>query len=233
MNWAAFSKKFHSSWHRAMKPFIESKECDEIFAYLKKTSSNGEKIMPISHNTFKAFQLPMEEINVVMLGGSPYDGIVDDITIANGLFLDCSTLKVPSYELRNFYRGIEIEIYNGLSLHYRDTQSIDYLTQQGVLMLNAALTVGQFSSHEDIWEPFTYHVLDILDKLDVPIIFIGKLAKVYSNLIDDKTKIFVLDDIPGGPGAVWDTKGTFRKIDDVLEDMNRETVMWLNIDVPF
>ena len=233
MNWLSFSKKFHPSWHKHIKPFIESAECDLIFSHLKSRSNMGHKIMPISHNTFKAFEIPMEEIKVVILGGSPYNGIADGVTIANGLFLDCSHIAVPSYELRNFYRGIEIEIYNGLSLQYRDTQSIDYLTQQGVMMLNASLTTEEHTNHEEVWESFINHVMKILDSLNIPIIFIGELAKSYSNLISNQWKITELDDIPGGPGQVWDTQGTFRKIDDVLEELNKDTVMWLNIDVPF
>ena len=233
MKWLSFSRKFHPSWHKHMKPFIESKECDEIFTHLKERSATGEKIMPISQNTFKAFELPMEEVSVVILGGNPYNGIANGVTIANGLFLDCSNLEVPSYELRNFYRGIELEIYNGLSLHYKDTQSINYLTQQGVMMLNASLTTEEHNTHDDLWAPFTSHVMERINMLHVPVIMIGELAQSYSEAIVERTHAIHLDDIPGGPGQIWDTKGTFRKIDDYLEQDNKDTVMWLNIDVPF
>ena len=233
MKWLSFSKKFHSSWHRHMKPFIEDKACDEIFAYLKSRSVEGERIMPISHNTFKAFELPLDKINVVLLGGNPYDGYIDELTVANGLYLDCSNLEVPSYELRNFYQGIENEVFNGLSLHYKDTESIDYLTKQGVLMLTSALTLEEYGTHEDLWEPFTKHVIKILDSLDVPIVFIGDQAKSYSAGISNRWRTFYLDDIPGEPSQVWDTGHVFRRVDEMLEQQEKETIMWLNIDAPF
>ena len=102
MKWLSFQRKFHKSWWRHMKNFIESPACDEIFAHLKSRAIEEHRIMPISHNTFKAFELPLDEIKVVILGGNPYDGFIDDLTVANGLFLDCSNLPAPSYELRNF-----------------------------------------------------------------------------------------------------------------------------------
>jgi len=233
MNWLGFKAKFHSSWHKHMQSFIESEQCDEIFAHLKSRSSMGERIMPISHNTFKAFEIPLEEINVVILGGNPYDGYIDELTIANGLFLDCSLLNVPSYELRNFYRGLEVEIFNGLKLDYIQEQSVDYLTKQGVMMLNSALTIEEYGTHEYLWEPFTEHVMKILNELNVPIIFIGKQAQSHMKGISNKWRVFHIDDIPGEPGGDWDTGVTFRRVDELLEEQNKDTIMWLNTKVPF
>ena len=118
MKWLSFKRKFHESWHPHMKPFIESEACDKIFAHLKSRSALGERIMPISQNTFKAFEIPLEEVNVVILGGNPYNGYYDEVTVANGLFLDCSTIGLAAYELMNFYKGIENEIFNGLSVTF-------------------------------------------------------------------------------------------------------------------
>lgn len=232
MKWLAFSRKFHPSWHKMMKPFIESPACDLIFSHLKSRSVEGHKIMPISHNTFKAFEIPLNQIKVVILGGNPYDAYIEDITIANGLLLDCSNLKVPSYELRNFYRGIEVEVFNGLSMHYRNVESIDYLTKQGVLMLNSALTTEEDKSHEVLWEDFTTHVIEGLDELDIPIILIGSLAKTYLTSVV-KSQVFTLADIPGTIGAEWDTGNVFQKVDEILEDNDKDSIMWLNVDVPF
>jgi uracil DNA glycosylase len=167
------------------------------------------------------------------LGGNPYDGYIDELTVANGLYLDCSNLKVPSYELRNFYKGLENEIFNGLSLHYKDTQSINYLTKQGVLMLNSALTIEEYGTHEGIWEPFTKHVMKILDSLNCPIVFIGEQAQSYAAGISNRWRTACLDDIPGEPSGDWQTGHVFRRVDDILEEQNKETIMWLNIDVPF
>lgn len=233
MNWIGFSKKFHPSWHKHMRPFIESDKCDEIFGHLKGRGIVGHRIMPISYNTFKAFQMPLGEIKVVILGGNPYDGYIKDVTVASGHFLDCSNLGQPSYELQNFYKGLENELFNGLNLEYVDDDSTEYLTKQGVLLLNAALTTEEDLTHEDLWEPFTKHVLKALDKLDIPIVFIGELAQSYAAGISDRTKTACLDDLPGTMTGCWETGHVFRRIDEMLEEANEMPIMWLNIEVPF
>ena len=231
MNWSSFQRKFHSSWHSKMRPFIESKECDSIFAHLKARGQEGEKIAPTSHNTFKAFEIPMDIIKVVMLGGNPYDGFIDGIPVANGLLYDCSTLEMASYELRNFNRGLEIEMYNGLSLHYTQDYSVKHLTKQGVMMLNASLTTEQYGTHSELWRPFTEHVISIISDLNVPVIMLGGLAQGYTTM-KIQNRVFHIDE-PAGTPKEWDTKGTFQKVDSILEDNNQDTIMWLHIDCPF
>ena len=108
MNWFSFKQKFDPSWHKKMRPFIESKECDAIFKRLRTRGEEGALIGPTSHNTFKAFEIPMDKIKVVLLGGNPYDGFIDGKPVASGRYLDCSIIGQPSYELANFYRGLEI-----------------------------------------------------------------------------------------------------------------------------
>jgi uracil-DNA glycosylase len=233
MNWIGFSKKFHPSWHKHMRPFIESAECDLIFGHLKSRGSVGHRIMPISHNTFKAFQMPLGEIKVVILGGNPYDGYIKDVTLASGHFLDCSHISNPSYELQNFYKGIENELFNGLKLDYVDDQSTQYLTKQGVMMLNAALTTEEDLTHEDVWESFTKHVIKKLDTLNVPIIFIGELAQSYAAGIKDRTRTACLDDLPGTMVGDWQTGHVFEKVDEFVEENGHMPIMWLNTEVPF
>jgi len=92
MNFESFKKKFHPSWHEAIKPFIEGEECDEIFKLLKERAQSGIKIAPISHNTFKAFEIPLDSIKVVVMGSNPYDGFVDGYPVANGFIYRKSIL---------------------------------------------------------------------------------------------------------------------------------------------
>lgn len=233
MNWTGFSRKFHSSWHMHMRPFIESPSCDLIFGHLKSRGADGHKIMPISHNTFKAFQMPLGEIKVVILGGNPYDGYIQDVTLASGHFLDCSHIGQPSYELQNFYKGLENELFNGLKLDYVEDQCTEYLTRQGVMMLNAALTTEEDLTHEDLWESFTKHVIKILDTLNVPIILVGALAQSYSVGIKNRDNVFHLDDLPGTMIGNWETGNTFEKVDNIVEENGHMPIMWLNIEVPF
>jgi ribosomal 50S subunit-recycling heat shock protein len=56
MDWNKFSHQFDESWHNIIKPFIESEECDKIYAFLKKESARGKKIAPNSSDVFRCFK---------------------------------------------------------------------------------------------------------------------------------------------------------------------------------
>ena len=67
MNWDKFKENFHPSWHAKMKPFVQSEECDLLYAHLKKESKRGKQVAPLSSNVWKAFKLtPMDELKFVM-----------------------------------------------------------------------------------------------------------------------------------------------------------------------
>ncbi len=53
MEWNKFKDKFHESWHAKMRPFIESEECDKIYAFLKSESKRGKTIAPLSQNVWR------------------------------------------------------------------------------------------------------------------------------------------------------------------------------------
>ena len=230
MLWSKFESKFHSSWHNLIKPFIEGEECDAIYATLKAKAQEGVKIAHTAHNTFKAFTVPLDSIKVVIIGSRPFDGFIDGSPVANGYYLDCSNIGKVSYELKNFYRGIEIELYNGLKLDYKDDiYSLKFLRDQGVLFLTTAMTVGHNEDHDFLWFPFTHYVMKyIIDKLDCPILLLGDVAIPYANFISDDRRVFRAPE-PKGVISEWDTQGVFQKIDNQLE----EPIMWLNIDCPF
>lgn len=232
MNWDSFKKKFHYTWYEEIKPFIESKECDEIFRVLKERSLNGNKIAPSSHNTFKAFEVPLDTIEVVVIGNRPFNKFVGEFPAANGIYLDCSTIQRSSYELMNFYRGLEIDLYDGLKLdHYPEAYNLKFLADQGVMMMTAALTTEIENNHDDLWKPFTIHVMNIFKKKGIPVIFIGDEASFYSKFLDEKN-VYKTEAIKDTPDE-WDTGGVFLEVNRVLEEKGKETIMWLQVEPPF
>lgn len=87
MLWDKFKDQFHESYWGKIKPFIESKECDEIYRQLKDLSQRGRKIAPISSLTFRAFkETPLDEIKVILMGFCPYHTFTYGVTpVADGL----------------------------------------------------------------------------------------------------------------------------------------------------
>lgn len=233
MNWDAFKFKFHESYHEIIKPFIESEECDRIYAFLKKESGRGAEIAPQSINTFKVFkELPLQDIKCVLLFQDPYFVFKDGLPVADGLALGCSITKKLQPTLRQFYSGIEDELFNGLNLEWNmEEGDVSYLVNQGVMMLNASLTVekNKAGSHKELWRPFTEYIIkNIINKYDIPIVLFGKDAGEYKNLITSEVFTTSHPASASYNGGKWNTQGVFKKLNKIIWDKHQDTICWLN-----
>jgi len=138
MLWDKFKDYFHESWHESIRPFIESKQCDEIYAYLKAESRRGKKIAPLSSDTYRCFkETPLDKMKVVLLGMCPYHTQFNGVPVADGLLMGCSTTGKLQPSLEQFYNAVEKDCYKGLNLKYKKNPNVMYLADQGVLMFNA------------------------------------------------------------------------------------------------
>jgi uracil-DNA glycosylase len=239
MNWTKFENQFHESWHDRIKPFIESKECDEIYEFLKKESRRGKRIAPLSSDTFKAFKLtPLTDLKVVILGMCPYHTAINGVPVADGLLMGCSVTRKLQPSLDQFYDALEDDVYNGLNLKYYKNPDVSYLANQGVLMFNAALTteINKAGSHLDVWEPFTRYVFEhILYYTGVPIVFLGKESTRYKHYVPPMGWSFVLSHPASASykGTEWSSEGVFSQVNKILMDNNGFKINWLDEDPPF
>lgn len=239
MQWEKFADHFDESWHAKMKPFIESDECDDIYKFLKKEAKRGKKIAPLSSNTFRAFrETKFNELSVVMVGMCPYHTFKNNEPVADGLLMGCSSTGYPQPSLDKFYDGLEVELYNGLNLKLKKNPDVSYLANQGVLMLNAALTVemGKAGSHNAIWEPFMKYLLEnVLNATGVPFIFLGKDAVKYERHLPPFTWSFALSHpaYASYKNTDWNTEGVFTKVNKILKENNNYKIDWLDQEPPF
>ena len=239
MEWSKFSSKFHESYHEIMQPFIESDACNEIYRFLKNESGRGALIAPQSINTFRVFkEIALKDIKAICLFQDPYFTFKDKLPIANGIALDCSITQKQQPTLRQFFQGIEEELYGGLSLQWNTEEcDLSYLTEQGVMMLNASLTVekNKAGSHKQLWKPFTNYIIDkIVNRYNIPIVLLGKDAQEYEDVIDS---IVLKTSHPASAsynGGKWNTNGIFTKLNEIIWNNEEEIVLWLpDIKVPF
>lgn len=239
MDFEKFKDQFHESWHDKMRPFIESEECDKIYGFLKKESKRGKKIAPLSSIVFRAFkETSLDDLKVVMVGMCPYHTLKNGVPVADGLLMGCSVTGSLQPSLDQFYGALERELYEGLNLEYEKTPDVTYLSKQGVLMLNAALTteINKAGSHIAIWEPFTKYLFEqVLDTVNVPFIFLGKDAAKYQKYIPPFTWSFILSHPASAShkNTEWDTQGVFGKVNKILKDNNNYEIMWLYEEPPF
>ena len=239
MDWNRFSSNFHPSWHASMRPFIESEQCDKIYAYLKAESKRGKQVAPLSMHVWRCFlETPLDDLKAVLVGLCPYHTLKNDAPVADGLLMGCSITEKLQPTLEQFYLGIEKEYYNGLNFDIIKDPDVSYLAHQGVLMFNAALTteINKAGSHLDIWEPLVKYLFEeVISHLGVPIVFLGKDAAKYKKYTGIFAHTFELSHPASASykGSEWDTEGVFSKVDILLEENNGFSVEWVPIDVPF
>lgn len=239
MNWDKFKDCFHESWHNYIQPFIESKECDEIYAFLKKEARRGKQIAPLSSNIFRCFKLTsVKDMKVIMMGMCPYHTAINGVPVADGLLMGCSVTGKLQPSLEKFYDGIEKELHNGLNLRYYKNPDVSYLANQGVLMINAALTteINKAGSHIELWRPFMEYLFEnVFQYAGVPFIFLGKDAAKYEKLCPP----FAWSFITSHPASAsykqtdWDAQGTFKKVNKLLKENNNYEISWLDEPAPF
>ncbi len=146
-------------------------------------------IYPPKNEIFNALRhTPYKDVKVVILGQDPYHGEHQaeglSFSVKNGI------RKPPS--LQNIFK----ELNDDLGIHFPETSSLIPWADQGVLLLNAVLTVeaNMAASHKDKgWEIFTDKIIELLDKKEEPIVFIlwGSFARNKKKLITNKNHYIV------------------------------------------
>lgn len=139
-------------------------------------------IYPSMYDIFNALHYtPFSEVKVVILGQDPYHGPNQ----AHGLAFSVSkNVKIPP-SLRNMYK----EMVDDLEVPMPQHGQLDQWAKQGVLLLNAVLTVraGEANSHKDLgWQDLTQKVIESLNQHPSPIVYVlwGASARSYKKYID-------------------------------------------------
>src|SRR5690554_986663 len=150
--------------------------------FLVAEKAAGKVIYPHSSSWFRAFELtPLEQVKVVILGQDPYHGPGQ----AHGLCFSVRPgVPVPP-SLVNIYK----EIQRDLGLAPPDHGYLMPWARQGVLLLNAVLTVeeGRAGAHQGKgWEGFTDHVVDVLNREREGLVFLlwGSYAQKKGAIVD-------------------------------------------------
>lgn len=175
--------QIESSWLELLEAEFEKPYFDEIRNVLKTEESQGEVILPPSPLIFNAFHLtPVDKVKVVILGQDPYHKAGQAMGLS---FSVPKGVTVPP-SLRNIYKELEADLDIPRATH----GDLTLWAKQGVLMLNAMLTVraGSAGSHAKIgWQQFTDAVIRKLSDHKKGLVFLlwGNFAKGKSVLIDE------------------------------------------------
>lgn len=187
--------KIEESWKLILNEEFDKPYFIELTGFVK-SEYLQQRIFPPGKEIFNAFNLcPFDELKVVIIGQDPYHGPGQ----AHGL---CFSVKddidfPPS--LKNIFK----EINNDLGISIPQTGDLSRWAKQGVLLLNATLTVRahQVGSHQKKgWETFTDEVIRNVSKKKDHVVFLlwGAYAQQKSEMID-QTKHLILQSVHPSP----------------------------------
>lgn len=212
------------TWAEALAPIKQSDYFKTLWGRVKQEYASG-KCFPPKEQIFRALELtPFEEVKVVIIGQDPYHGDFQ----ANGLCFSVSDRVPAPPSLKNIFKELEEDL--GVK---PTTNELDAWARQGVLLLNATLTVRAHSpnSHKDLgWERFTDFVIRSLSEQKTNLVFVlwGAYAQKKAVLIDP-TKHQVLQSAHPSPFSVhrgFFGSRPFSKINAYLESVGKTGIRW-------
>lgn len=214
-----------ASWKELLKEEFDKQSFHELKEFLVDEKAN-HLVYPPGGLIFNAFKLtPFDEVRVVILGQDPYHGPGQ----AHGLCFSVPQGVMPPPSLVNIFKEIERD----LGVPVPRTGNLEKWARQGVLLLNATLTVraNQPGSHQRHgWEQFTDAVIQKLSAGRVGLVFLlwGKFAGEKESLIDTQ-RHYVLKAAHPSPFSAYNGFfgcRHFSKTNEILKKHGLEEIDW-------
>lgn len=217
--------KTNNDWDLILKDELKKEYFKNIESFLDKEYKE-KNIFPPRNEIFKAFELSSYmDTKVVILGQDPYYNYGQ----AQGLSFSVNKgVKLPP-SLRNIYKEMEADLGLKPSLN----GSLVSWAEQGVLLLNASLTVEEKkpNSHRSIgWQIFTDKIISLLNDREKPIVFIlwGNFARSKKALITNSRHLILESAHPSPLSASNGFFGSrpFSKTNEFLKRNNLKEINW-------
>lgn len=188
--------KLETSWKSRLQSEFETERMQKLKTFLTQEYKAGKKIYPRGEDYFAAMNLtPFDKVKVVIVGQDPYHGPGQ----AHGLCFSVQEgVRFPP-SLQNIFK----ELRGDLGLEIPKNGTLTKWAEQGVLLLNAVLTVedGKAAAHQGKgWEEFTDRVIHLLNDEKENLVFIlwGSYAQKKAAFVDRK-KHFVIEAVHPSP----------------------------------
>lgn len=217
--------KIHPSWEKVIGEEFKKNYFEKLTQFVKKEYLSNT-VYPEGKNIFRAFELcPFEDVKVVIIGQDPYHGPKQ----ANGLCFSVNDEMLLPPSLQNIYKEIETD----LEVERPTKGNLDNWARQGVLLLNATLTVRANTpgSHQNQgWEEFTNAVIKAISDKKENIVFLlwGKYAQDKGTIINNKKHHVLTAPHPSPFSAHSGFFGCkhFSKTNKYLKSISKEPIDW-------
>jgi len=217
--------KIAADWKNELADEFTKPYFERLTAFVKDEYRTG-KIYPSGPNIFRAFdQTPYDNVKVVILGQDPYHGSGQ----ANGLCFSVNKGVSFPPSLRNIFK----ELNSDLGKPIPPDGDLSYWAKQGVLLLNATLTVQahRAGSHQGRgWEEFTDSVIQNLNEKRSGIVYMlwGSYAQKKAAIVRPDRNLILKSPHPSPLSAHrgFFGSGHFSKANDYLKKLGKEPINW-------
>lgn len=218
--------QLESSWLRYLEDEFRQDYMLQLKSFLQAERQRNKIIYPPGRLIFNALNTtPLDRVKVVLLGQDPYHGAGQ----AHGLSFSVQKgIPIPP-SLKNIYKEINSDLGLPLPAH----GYLTYWAQQGVLLLNATLTVqaGNAGSHQKKgWERFTDKIISIVSQEKAGVVFLlwGNYAKAKQSLIDSGKHLILTAAHPSPFSAHYGFLGCrhFSRTNEYLQAQGKTPIDW-------
>ena len=218
--------QLNGAWHSYLEPEFKKPYFENLDVFVR-AEYCLHPCCPPFNQIFNAFEsCTFEAVKVVIIGQDPYHGEGQ----ANGLCFSVNEGMPHPPSLKNIFKELETDI----KLPYPSSGDLSSWASQGVLLLNATLSVraNQAGSHQKQgWEKFTNAVIKTLSKEHSNLVFLlwGSYAKNKLRFIDTEKHTVLQTGHPSPLSAnrgYWFGNKHFSKTNEVLESLGKAPVQW-------
>lgn len=217
--------KLPEDWKKALKASLDSPSFQELERFVAKEREEAT-VFPSEEDLFSAFRLtPYADVRVLLLGQDPYHGPGQ----AHGLAFSVKPGVPSPPSLVNIFKELEADV----KVPRPKDGSLMAWAEQGVLLLNAVLTVQQAKPNSHAghgWEDFTDAVIRAVSEKTEPVVFLlwGKYAQKKKKLIDASRHVVIEGTHPSPLSASSGFFGSkpFSAVNKALESKGRPPIDW-------
>lgn len=218
--------ELHPSWQQVLGEELQQPYMQELRDFLRAEKQAGKEIYPPSPLIFNAFNhTPFDQVRVVIIGQDPYHGPGQAMGLS---FSVPQGVKVPP-SLVNIYK----ELGTDLGLQMSGSGDLTPWADQGVLLLNATLTVeaAKAGSHQKKgWEQFTDAAIQALNEQREGLVFVlwGSYAQKKGRVIDSERHLVLKSAHPSPLSAYRGFFGSrqFSQINQYLSTKGQVAIEW-------
>ena len=218
--------KIHSSWANELQAEFDKPYFNDLSSFVKEQYAHYT-CYPKGSSVFAAFDYcPLEDVKVVIIGQDPYHGYGQ----ANGLCFSVNDgISIPP-SLVNIFKEIESD----LGIPFPSSGNLERWAKQGVLLLNATLTVreSEAGSHQNKgWETFTDAVIQKISDTKENVVFLlwGGFAKKKGAKIDSRKHHILVSGHPSPLSAnrgLWFGNRHFSQTNQFLSSQGMKPIEW-------